>query len=103
MSNPFLCQRASAVSEGVRIVRNLLNKNHFPDGFTTKQMFELAVQEPVPPGFKPYPLAEKLLQTPTPKATKDKYVPQKPAFTVPPHPDHPVRSIAYVSSPIVRS
>jgi len=60
-------------------------------------MFDLAVQEPVPTGFQPYPLAAKLLDNPTAKAPKDKYGPQKPAFSVPPYPEHPVRSVGYVA------
>lgn len=103
MSNPFLRQRSSALAEGIRIVRNVLDKNHFPEGFTTKQMFDLALREPVPAGFDPYPLAAKLLQNPTEKPPKDKYGPQKPTFTTPPYPEHPVRSISYVALPAILS
>jgi len=77
--NPFLRQRADALSAGIAIVRKILNTHSFPEGFTTKQIYELAQDYPAPPKFEPF----------VPSMRYHGMVPV-------PRPDHPVRSIRLV-------
>jgi len=75
--NPFLQQRAAALSAGVALVRQILKENSFPNGFTTKQLYGLAQNYPPPTDFPPF-------VTSTLTAKKGPAVPR---------PEHPVRSI----------
>ena len=80
--NPFLRQRADALSAGIAIVRKILRNHSFPEGFTTKQIYELAQDYPAPPNFKPF-------------VASMRYHGVLPV----PRPDHPVRSIRLVPQP----
>ena len=55
--DPFIInERARSLSEGLKIVRNIFKSNPFPNGFTTSQLFQVAVQHPPPPDFPaPHP------------------------------------------------
>ena len=90
-------QKARALSEGVKIIRDILKSNPFPNGFTTAQLFEVAVQQPPPPDFPAYHHT-----SPPPKilVTKDRYRKVKPILPfAPSHPEHPIRSIRCVPFP----
>lgn len=80
--NAYVRQRASALSAGITIVRKIIAENSFPQGFTTKQIYELAQKHPAPKDYGPY-------KAPMP------YLPR--GQTPVPRPDHPIRSITYVS------
>ncbi|KAF9041252.1 hypothetical protein BJ165DRAFT_1406219 [Panaeolus papilionaceus] len=96
--SPLLKHKASAVSAGVNIVRNVLKqdafKQAFPEGFTTKQLYQFAVKEPVPQGYEPYPFKPQK-RLPTPKNVKA--VPEP----FPSRPDHPLRSIRFLKTEIL--
>ena len=67
-------QKASALSAGIAIVRKILNDHQFPNGVTTKRLYELSKSYPPPPNFKP-------MEDPGP------------GVTTAPRPDHPIRSV----------
>ena len=86
-------QKARALSEGIKIVREILKANPFPNGFTTSQLFKVAVQQPPPPDFPTY---RHTGLTPTPKL-KDRLKKVRPIVPgAPTHPEHPIRSIRCV-------
>lgn len=101
MSAPFsvfLQQRHAAKTAGIAILRKIFKTHEFPQGVTTKKLYELASAEPAPPGFQPYPLSPPILKLPkNPKKTKKAVFTPKDFY--PPRPDHPIRSVAYVSCP----
>lgn len=78
-TNPYISGRLQmstiinqkARAEGLKIVRIILKSN--PNGFTTSQLFQVAVQQPPPPYFLAY--------QPWP----------------PSHPEHPIRSIKCIT------
>ena len=87
-------QKARSLSEGLKIVRELLKTNPFPNGFTTAQLFKLAVQQPAPPDFPTYHHTSK---PPKIKKDRDRFRKVKPILSsVPTHPDHPIRSVRCV-------
>ena len=87
-------QKVRAISEGLKIVRNVLKSNPFPNGFTTSQLFKAAVQQPPPPDFPVYQCPS---LPPVIKPNKNRYAKPKPIQPwSPPHPEHPIRSIKYV-------
>jgi len=87
-------QKARALSEGIKIVRDILKSNRFPDGFTTSQLFHVAVQQPPPPDFPAY---HHTGLAPVVKPNKNKFVKVKPVMPwAPSHPEHPIRSIRSV-------
>ena len=90
----IVSQRARALTEGIKIVRNILKSNPFPNGFTTAQLFEVAIQQPPPPDF---PVYRHTGAGPVVKPTRDRYRKLK-AFVpwAPSHPEHPIRSIRCV-------
>ncbi|PPQ70988.1 hypothetical protein CVT24_009942 [Panaeolus cyanescens] len=96
--SPLLKHKASALSSGINIVRNVLKQDAFkaahPEGFTTKQLYQFAVKEPVPQGFQPYPLK------PTKRPAPAKYAKPVPD-SFPPHPEHPLRSIKFLKTEIL--
>ena len=87
-------QKARALSEGIKIVRDVLKSNPFPNGFTTSQLFQVAVQQPPPPDFPTYRHTAK---PPVIKPNKDRFRKAKPIQPwAPSHPEHPIRSIRCV-------
>ena len=87
-------QKARALSEGVKIIRDILKSNPFPNGFTTSQLFEVAVQQPPPPDF---PVYHHTAGPPIIKPNKDRFRKPKPIQPwAPSHPEHPIRSIRCV-------
>ena len=87
-------QKSRALSEGIKIVRDVLKSNFFPNGFTTLQLFRVAVKQPPPPDFPTY---HPTGLTPVVKPNKDRSTKVKPIVRgVPPHPEHPIRSIRSV-------
>jgi hypothetical protein len=87
-------QKAKALSEGIKIVRDILKSNPFPNGFTTLQLFEVAVKQPPPPDFPVYHHTGL-----PPKIKKDRCRYRKVKEIppgVPSHPEHPIRSIRCV-------
>lgn len=74
--NHVVRQKANALSAGIAIVRRILEEHEFPNGFRTKQMYELTQKYPPPPNFEP-------MKNPPPQFRQQ---------TVP-RPDHPVRSV----------
>jgi hypothetical protein len=90
-------QRARALSEGLKIVRDILKSNRFPNGFTTAELFQIAVQQPPPPDFPIYnhPVAGKI--KPETRLAKPLYWKFQPSITASPsYPEHPIRSIRCV-------
>lgn len=76
------------------MVRDILRSNPFPDGFTTSQLFQVAVQRPPPPDFPPY---HHTALAPAIKPNKNKFAKVKPVIPwAPSHPEHPIRSIRCV-------
>ena len=95
--NKFIQQRSSAKSAGISIIRHILKTKQFPEGVTTKQLYQLAVQEPAPPGFEAYPLPPTVRRAKTvPK--KIRHVPQEMLDSYPPNPAHPIRSMTCAPS-----
>ena len=87
-------QKARALSEGIKIIRDVLKSNPFPNGFTTAQLFEVAIQRPPPPDF---PAFRSTALPPKIKPDKDRYRKVKPIQPwLPSHPEHPIRSIKWV-------
>ncbi|KAF8970236.1 hypothetical protein BDZ97DRAFT_1914915 [Flammula alnicola] len=102
---PFLRQRVTAQAAGISIVRNILKREEFPNGFTTKQLYRLAVKEPAPQGFEPYPLAPPTQPAQPKRSSKGKNT-RKPVVggvsdVYPPHPDHPIRSVKFLKAHIL--
>ena len=90
-------QKARALSEGIKIVREILksNPNPFPNGFTSSQLFQVAVQQPPPPDFPAY---HHTGVPPVIKPNKDRFAKIKVLIPwAPSHPEHPIRSIKSVS------
>ncbi|KAJ3514708.1 hypothetical protein NLJ89_g2219 [Agrocybe chaxingu] len=97
-----LRQRGRAISCGVALVRSILQRTSFPNGFTTKQLFDIAVQEPPPKDFPPYPLSlpsAKDVQKPSKKA-KNAFKPIAPLYPTF-RADHPIRSIKFLKTEIL--
>lgn len=95
--NKFIQQRASAKSAGIAIIRNIFKTKQFPEGVTTKELYQLAVKEPAPADFEPYPLPPTVRRAKmVPK--KIRHIPQESLDTYPPNPAHPIRSITYAAS-----
>jgi hypothetical protein len=87
-------QKATSLQEGVKIIRDVLKSNPFPNGFTTAQIFQVAVQQPPPPDFPKY---HHTSRPPREVKNKDRYRKVKPLMPwAPSHPEHPIRSIRYV-------
>lgn len=87
-------QKAKALSEGIKIVRDILKSNAFPNGFTTSQLFQAAIQKPPPPDFPAY---RHTAAPPRIITNKDRYRKVKPLKQwAPSHPEHPIRSIRCV-------
>ncbi|KDR72612.1 hypothetical protein GALMADRAFT_252763 [Galerina marginata CBS 339.88] len=103
MATPFLLQRFQAQSAGIAIVRDILKRESFPNGFTTAQLYKLAMQAPPPANFQPYPLGRRPPPPPTPKPHKKKIYNQKPKpeDSYPPNPDHPIRSVRFLKEYIL--
>ncbi|KAH9477719.1 hypothetical protein JR316_0009945 [Psilocybe cubensis] len=101
MTTTFLQQRSAAQSAGFAIIRRILATHSFPDGVTTKQLYKLAVQEPIPQGFQPYPLGIKYPKAPSKpvKQKSSKVVVKEPSY--PEHPEHPIRSIRFLKEYIL--
>ena len=84
-------QKARALSEGIKLVRGLLKSDPFPNGFTTAQLFELAVKQPPPPDFPAFHFTG---LPPKVKTNKNRFAKVKPLMPwAPSHPEHPIRSI----------
>ncbi|KAF8908636.1 hypothetical protein CPB84DRAFT_1744250 [Gymnopilus junonius] len=92
--NPFIAQRYKAQSAGIAIVRRILARESFPEGFTTSELYKLASQEPAPADFEPYPL--KRPPPPPPLTKKQKYQQPTPPRSYPENPDHPIRSVRFL-------
>ncbi|KAF8799732.1 hypothetical protein BYT27DRAFT_7217467 [Phlegmacium glaucopus] len=87
-------QKARALSEGIKIVRDILKSNAFPNGFTSSQLFQAAVQRPPPPDFPAY---HHTGLTPVVKPNKNRFAKVKPVIPwAPSHPEHPIRSIRFL-------
>jgi hypothetical protein len=81
------------------MVRDILKSNPFPNGFTTAQLYEIAVKQPPPADFPAFYHAV--------AGKKKKLLHEKPKhvdptwswadFSSPSHPEHPIRSIRCVS------
>ncbi|KAF9523277.1 hypothetical protein CPB83DRAFT_863156 [Crepidotus variabilis] len=84
--NPYILQRAQSIASGITLVRKILAENSFPNGFTTKQLYELSQKYPAPPSFQPY-------KAPMPYLAKG-------ASPVP-RPDHPIRSIKFLKTQVL--
>jgi len=92
-------QKARALSEGIKIVRGILKSNQFPNGFSTSQLFRVAVQQPPPPDFPAYPYTGPM---PIVKPNKDRFAKAKPVVPwAPPHPEHPIRSIRFLKREVL--
>lgn len=82
-------QNKSALREGLKIVRKVVATNPYPAGFTTAELYKLAVKEPVPSDFH----YEKLpLQRPSLGKGGKQRIPEP----APPRPDHPIKSMTCV-------
>lgn len=96
---PFLLQRSAAQSAGISLVRNVLKKNSFPEGVTTRELYKLVTQEPPPENFTPFPVNVLGPQPAGPKMPKGRSPPNaKPRVLLsnrPEFPEHPIRSIRY--------
>ena len=87
-------QKARALSEGIKIVRDILKSNPFPNGFTTAQLFEVAVQKPPPPDF---PVYRHTANPPKMLKDRDRFRKAKNDLPgAPTHPEHPIRSLRCV-------
>jgi len=92
-------QKARSLLEGLNIVRNILKSNPFPNGFTTSQLFQVAVQQPPPPDFPAYQYTG---LPPVIKPNKNRYVKPKPIQPwAPSHPEHPIRSIKFLKGEVL--
>ncbi|KAF9482720.1 hypothetical protein BDN70DRAFT_874741 [Pholiota conissans] len=100
----FIQQRCAARAAGIDIVRNIFRTQQFPDGVSTKQLYKLAVQEPAPPGFEPYPLPRPPARAvPKTRHGKSKIIVPEARDLYPSHPDHPIRSIRFLKAEILAS
>jgi hypothetical protein len=93
----FVHQRATAKSLGIAIVRDIFRKHQFPEGVSTKQLYKLALQEPAPPDFQPFPLKRPVFRPLKPTKSKKKVVLPDPDLLYPPNPEHPIRSMRYAT------
>ncbi|PPQ74548.1 hypothetical protein CVT26_007940 [Gymnopilus dilepis] len=93
--NLFMTQRLKGQAAGVAIIRRILQRESFPNGFTTAEMYDLAVKEPAPEGFPSFPLSRQRLAPAATRKKKDKKGVVEPQ-SYPGHPDHPVRSIRFL-------
>ncbi|KAG5654543.1 hypothetical protein H0H81_000064 [Sphagnurus paluster] len=82
-----------AIREGASLVRKVIEKTNAPAGFTIHELYNLALKQRPSPDFAP-PTPEPKL--PVPKGTK-----QKTEVPAPPHPEHPVRSMAFMKRHIL--
>ncbi|KAF4616419.1 hypothetical protein D9613_008475 [Agrocybe pediades] len=94
---------------GMAIVRKLIEKHSFPNGFTTQEMYKLASQEPSPAPFIPHKVLHPGLPTKpeTPIFTRKAILKRgKLASDVihnyPENPDHPIRSIRFLKKEVLQ-
>ncbi|KAF8067885.1 hypothetical protein FPV67DRAFT_1163167 [Lyophyllum atratum] len=95
--NRVVQQNQLALREGVKIVRNILATTPAPTGFTTNELFKLALKEAPPAEYQP-----PVQPTPPPVPTMHKHK-KRPKLEVPeaPHPEHPVRSMSFLKRHIL--
>jgi len=87
-------QKQLAIKEGVNIITNIIKTTPAPTGFTTHELYKLALEQPPPPDYQPY---TQQTTPPPPKLVNRGGKNNIPLVTPQPtHPEHPVRSIAYV-------
>jgi len=92
-------QKARSLLEGLNIVRNILKSNPFPNGFTTSQLFQVAVQQPPPPDF---PVYRHTSAPPKIKKDRDRFRKVKIMVPgVPSHPEHPIRSVRFLKAEVL--
>ncbi|GLB39197.1 hypothetical protein LshimejAT787_0603590 [Lyophyllum shimeji] len=95
-----LQQKQLAINEGVKIIRNIVKTTPAPTGFTTQELYKLALKQPPPPDYRP------LTPRPSP-TTPAKLVNRggqnniKVEAPQPPHPEHPIRSISLLKRRIL--
>jgi len=87
-------QNQAAVREGLKIVRKLVATNPYPDGFTTAELFKLAVKEAPPADYK-------YENPPLRLAARSRGGNQKNTVPLPPHPDHPIRSMTFLKHSVL--
>ncbi|KAG6855873.1 hypothetical protein H0H87_009827 [Tephrocybe sp. NHM501043] len=102
MSLPFqrvVLANSLALRGGVSVVRDILAKNTPAAGFTTDEIYKLAIQQPPPPDYyNPHTEAgSRFPPIPTPKMKGKAKIPSP----VPPNPEHPVRSKAFLKRSIL--
>ncbi|KAF5383212.1 hypothetical protein D9615_004954 [Tricholomella constricta] len=91
-------QNQTALKEGVAIVRNIIAKNPPPTGYTTLELYKLAIKEQPSPEFKP-PTQHTI---PTrPKLDAKGQIKQATPSPEPPNPTHPVRSMTFLKHNIL--
>ncbi|KAF8881780.1 hypothetical protein BD779DRAFT_1545266 [Infundibulicybe gibba] len=84
----------SAVQEGLKIVRRVVSANQNPNGLTTAEIFKFAIKEEIPVGFK-HELSS--IRSTIPSNGKG----QKSALPMPPHPEHPIKSMSFLKKSIL--
>ncbi|XP_006463738.1 hypothetical protein AGABI2DRAFT_179993 [Agaricus bisporus var. bisporus H97] len=77
----------SAIRHGVSIVRKILTETDCSNGLSTSEIYQLALQHPIPEGYR----------------GDDRFDPDKPHLgpTRPPHNEHPVRSKAFLKAHVM--
>ncbi|KAF7323717.1 hypothetical protein MKEN_00592600 [Mycena kentingensis (nom. inval.)] len=86
----------ASLREGLKIVRGVLNRNSKNEGLTTRELFRLAVQEPVSEEFT--------AGLGTSRPWRESGVPRPAGAQVPPgppHAHHPVRSLSFLKHHIL--
>ncbi|RDB27620.1 hypothetical protein Hypma_003803 [Hypsizygus marmoreus] len=89
----FGVQNQIALREGLKIIRNVMDANPSETGWTTAELFKLAIKQPPPPDYKP--------EIRTRKPIYDKKGNQIKIEVDPPHPEHPVKSVKFLKRSIL--
>ncbi|KAF9459730.1 hypothetical protein BDZ94DRAFT_1267532 [Collybia nuda] len=87
-------QNKLSLQEGLKIVRKVVATNPNPAGFTTAELYKLAVKEPALSNFQYEVL-------PLRRATDGKGGKQRIPGPVPPRPDHPIRSMTFLKNAVL--